>query len=318
MSNVITRVFNCGIVPVIKLDNAEDALPLSSALSAGGINVAEITFRTGAASDAIKAISAGNPKMLVGAGTVSNIETAERAIAAGAQFIVSPGFNGKVVEYCLDKKVAVIPGISSPTDIETALGYGLEYLKFFPAEASGGLKALKAMSAPYGMIKFMPTGGIDASNLVEYLRFEKVIACGGSWMCGEALVKEKKFDEITRLSKEAVALMHGFKFAHMAINPGAESVNNLADTFTNVFGFPQRDTSKSIFATDFIELMNADGMGEKGHIGISTHNAARALAYFEERGIAVDQDSIVLTKGVPTFAYLKDSIGGFAVHIIQK
>jgi 2-dehydro-3-deoxyphosphogluconate aldolase / (4S)-4-hydroxy-2-oxoglutarate aldolase len=174
-------------------------------LKAGGLPVAEITFRTDAAEEAIRRISNEVPDILLGAGTVLTTEQAEKAIKAGAKFIVSPGLNPEVVTYCLDRDIPIAPGVSNPTDIEAAFKLGLKVLKFFPAEAFGGLKTLKAMSAPYGMMRFIPTGGINSKNLNKYLAFDKVLACGGSWMVGADLISAENFDKITALTKDAVA-----------------------------------------------------------------------------------------------------------------
>ncbi|MCL2638908.1 MAG: bifunctional 4-hydroxy-2-oxoglutarate aldolase/2-dehydro-3-deoxy-phosphogluconate aldolase [Oscillospiraceae bacterium] len=206
MNNILNQIKNCGIIPVIKIDNADDAVPLCKALADGGLNAAEITFRTEAAEEAIKRVSAELPEVLLGAGTVLNIETAKKAVSAGAKFIVSPGTNPEVVRYCTENGIAIIPGVCTPTDIEQGLAFGLTTLKFFPAEAAGGLKMLKAMSAPYTMVSFMPTGGIDEKNLAEYLSFKPVIACGGSWMCTAELIEGKNWAEITRLSREAAEI----------------------------------------------------------------------------------------------------------------
>jgi 2-dehydro-3-deoxyphosphogluconate aldolase/(4S)-4-hydroxy-2-oxoglutarate aldolase len=205
MSDVLTRIAKHQIVPVITLDKASDAAPLADALVAGGLPVAEVTFRTDAAADSIRTMTKRGD-LLVGAGTVLNIDTVKRALDAGAAFIVSPGFNPKVVSYCVENKIPITPGTSSPTDIEAALDHGITTVKFFPAEAIGGLKLLKAVSAPYGMMKFMPTGGITADNLAEYLKFKPVIACGGSWMVTKELIAAGKFAEITKITKEAVAI----------------------------------------------------------------------------------------------------------------
>ena len=169
--------------------------------SGGGLPVAEITFRTSAAEESIRRISEELPDILLGAGTVLSVQQAEKAISAGARYIVSPGFNPEVVKYCLDKGVAITPGCSNPTDIELALSFGLDVVKFFPAEAFGGLQTLKALSAPYGMVKYIPTGGINASNLNEYLAFNKVLACGGSWMVKDDLIKAGNLNEITKLGE---------------------------------------------------------------------------------------------------------------------
>ena len=205
MNSVLQQLNNLRIIPVVAINDAKDAAPLAEALVEGGLPCAEITFRTSAAYQAIKT-TAKRGDVLVGAGTVLKIDQAKQAVEAGAQFIVSPGFNPKVVQYCVENNIPITPGISNPTDIEMALDFDLQVVKFFPAEAFGGLETLKAMSAPYGMIKFIPTGGISAANLLDYLRFPKVLACGGSWMVKSDLISEAKFDEIKDLTKQAVEL----------------------------------------------------------------------------------------------------------------
>ncbi|MDR2559498.1 MAG: bifunctional 4-hydroxy-2-oxoglutarate aldolase/2-dehydro-3-deoxy-phosphogluconate aldolase [Oscillospiraceae bacterium] len=206
MQETLNRIKTCGIIPVIKIDSADDAVPLCKALAAGGLFAAEITFRTDAAEESIRRVAAELPETLLGAGTVLSTLTAEKAIAAGAKFIVSPGTNPEVVRYCIKNNIVIIPGVCTPTDIELGLSLGLTALKFFPAEAAGGLKMLKAVSAPYSQICFMPTGGIDEKNLAEYLSFKPVIACGGSWMVRDELIKNKDWAEITRLSREAAEI----------------------------------------------------------------------------------------------------------------
>ncbi len=209
MNDILKKISEIKIVPVVAIDRAEDAENLGRALVNGGIPCAEVTFRTDAAEEAIRILSEKFPEMLVGAGTVLKTEQVDRAIAAGAKFIVSPGLNPKVVGYCVDKGIPMVPGCANPSDIEAALEFDLEVVKFFPAEALGGLKLIKAMAAPYGNVKFMPTGGINANNICDYLAFNKVIACGGSWMVDKKLIAEGKFDEIERMCREAVELVKG-------------------------------------------------------------------------------------------------------------
>lgn len=205
MSEVLNQIEKVGVVPVVALERAEDAKPLAEALLAGGLPVAEVTFRTSAAVEAMKAM-AEYPELLVGAGTVLTRDAAQQASDAGAKFLVSPGFNAKVVTWAKENGLPIAPGVVTPTEIEQALDHGITTVKFFPAEAVGGLKALKAMAAPYGMMRFMPTGGIGPSNLADYLAFEKVVACGGSWMVDKKLMKNRDFEQITRLAREAVDL----------------------------------------------------------------------------------------------------------------
>jgi len=205
MSEVMRKIGDLRIVPVIVLEDADNAEPLAEAILAGGLPCAEVTFRTAAAAESIKRISKYE-EILLGAGTVLSVDQAKAAVNSGAKFIVTPGFNPKVVGYCVENSIPISPGVCTPTQIEMGLEFGLETLKFFPAEAFGGLKTLKAISAPYGMVKFIPTGGINAGNILDYLAFEKVVACGGSWMVKKDLIAGGKYDEITALVKEAVEL----------------------------------------------------------------------------------------------------------------
>jgi 2-dehydro-3-deoxyphosphogluconate aldolase / (4S)-4-hydroxy-2-oxoglutarate aldolase len=205
MREKFKRVIRHRIVPVVAIENAENATPLAEALTEGGLPCAEITFRTAAAAAVIETLGKRGD-MLVGAGTVLKIEQVQTAVDAGACFIVAPGFNPKVVEYCLNHAIPVTPGVATPTDIERAIEFGLDIVKYFPAEAFGGLKTLKAISAPYTMMKFIPTGGINAENVSDYLRHPQVAAVGGSWMVKSSLISDKQFETITRLTEEAVAL----------------------------------------------------------------------------------------------------------------
>jgi len=195
------------VVPVVAIQKAEDALPLADALLEGGLPCAEITFRTAAALDAMR-LMARREDILVGAGTVLKVDQVKAAVDVGARFMVSPGFNPKVVGYCVENDITITPGICTPSDIEAALDFGLEVLKFFPAAAFGGLKTLKAMSGPYTTVKFIPTGGISPDNLLEYLQFPKVLACGGTWVAQSSLISEGKFDEIVKNAREAVAIVN--------------------------------------------------------------------------------------------------------------
>ena len=205
MNSTLESLGQHRLVPVIAIENAKDATPLGEALIAGGLPCAEVTFRTAAAADSIAAM-AKLPGLLLGAGTVLKVDQVKQALDLGATFIVAPGFNPKVVGYCVENGIPVTPGISNPTDIEMALEFGLEVVKFFPAEAFGGLATLKAISAPYGGLRFMPTGGITEANLLSYLAFPKVLACGGSWMVKSEMVSAGDFAGITALVKAAVTL----------------------------------------------------------------------------------------------------------------
>ena len=206
MSAILDQIEKMRVVPVVAIENAQDTMQLADMLIEGGLPCAEITFRTAAAVDAMR-IMAQRGDILVGAGTVLKVNQVKAAVDVGAQFMVSPGFNPKVVGYCVENNITVTPGISTPSDIEAALEFGLEALKFFPAEAFGGLKTLKAMSGPYGAVKFIPTGGISPNNLVDYLQFPKTLACGGTWIAKSNLISEGHFDQILSNAREAVELV---------------------------------------------------------------------------------------------------------------
>lgn len=206
MKTLEEQFYEYAVVPIVVLDDADDAAPLAEALIKGGLPCAEVTFRTEAAEESIRIMNKKYPDMLVGAGTVLTTEQVDRAVAAGAKFIVSPGFDPEIVDYCLEKKIPVFPGCISPSEVAQAVKRGLKVVKFFPAEQAGGLAMLKAMAAPYTMLKFMPTGGINTKNLKEYLGFSKILCCGGSWMVKGDMIKNKEFDKITEMTKEAVEL----------------------------------------------------------------------------------------------------------------
>ena len=207
MKSMEQRLEEYGVVPVVVLKDTKDAIPLADALIEGGLSCAEVTFRTDAAEESIRLMSEKYPEMLVGAGTVLTTEQVDRAVNAGAKFIVSPGFDAEIVDYCLDKNIPVFPGCITPSEVAQAVKRGLKVIKFFPAEQAGGVAMIKAMGAPYNMVKFMPTGGISAKNLSEYLSCSNIVCCGGSWMVKGDLITEGKFDEITALTKEAVELV---------------------------------------------------------------------------------------------------------------
>ncbi len=202
-----TKIQEMGVVPVVVLESAEDAVPLAQALCEGGLPCAEVTFRTAAARESIRRMADAYPDMLVGAGTVLTTEQVDQAVEAGAKFIVSPGFDPEIVDYCLQKEIPVFPGCVTPSEVAQAVKRGLKVVKFFPAEQFGGVNTIKALAAPYVGLKFMPTGGVNAGNLESYLTCPSIIACGGSWMVKGALVKEGKFDEIRNLTKEAADLV---------------------------------------------------------------------------------------------------------------
>ena len=319
MNPILEQFQKLGIIPVVVIDDAKDAVPLAKALCEGGLPVAEVTFRTDAAEEAIRLMSEAYPEMLVGAGTVLTTEQVDRAVAAGSKFIVSPGLNPKVVKYCQEKNVPITPGTARPTDIEMALELGLDVVKFFPAEQNGGLAMIKAMAAPYTKVKFMPTGGINAKNLKSYLDFDKIIACGGSWMVPKDLVAAGDFEAIKNLTREAVNTMLGFELRHVGINSNSdEEANGVAGSFEKLFGFAKKDGNSSVFAGTAIEVMKAPYLGAHGHIAIGTNYIERAVYHMELQGFEFDMDTAKYKNGKLIAVYLKGELGGFAVHLVQK
>lgn len=320
MHPIVEKIQKIGIVPVVVLDDAKDAKPLAEALMAGSLPCAEVTFRTAAAEESIKIMTKEFPEMLVGAGTVLTKEQVDRAVGAGAKFIVSPGLNPKIVSYCQEIGVPIVPGVANPSDIEAALELGLDTVKFFPAEALGGLKMIKAMAAPYTSMKFMPTGGINAANIRSYLDFKKIVACGGSWMVSAALVREGKFDEIKDLTRQAMNEMLGFELMHVGVNCSSETeADTNAKAFEDMFGFTRKNGNSAIFAGKFVEFTKTPYMGAKGHIAVGTNYIDRAIDYLERNGFEFAKGTEKYdANGNMCAIYLKDEIGGFAVHLLQK
>ncbi len=317
---VLEELSLIGIVPVIALDDAKDASPLGKALCDGGLPAAEITFRTAAAEESIRIMAKEFPNMIIGAGTVLTTEQVDRAVNAGASFIVSPGLNPRVVQYCVSKNIPIVPGCANPSDIEVAIELGLNTVKFFPAEAAGGIKMIKAMSAPYTQMKFMPTGGITADNLLDYMSFNKIICCGGSWMVSKEMITAGEFDKITALTREAVNKMLGFNLAHIGINESDEAAaDKTAGGFAELFGLTKKTGASSIFAGKIVEVMKTPYLGKNGHIAISTNFIDRAVYHMEKSGVSFNKDSAKRdAKGNLVAIYLADELGGFAVHLVQK
>jgi 2-dehydro-3-deoxyphosphogluconate aldolase/(4S)-4-hydroxy-2-oxoglutarate aldolase len=320
MNDVLKKIAEVGIVPVVKLDSPDQAAPLGKALVAGDIPVAEVTFRTDAAEESIKKLSAELPELLVGAGTVTTVDQAKRAVAAGAKFVVSPGFNPTIVRYCIDSNVPITPGINSPSQIEQGLELGLTVLKFFPAEQSGGVEMLKAFAGPYVDVKYIPTGGVNAKNMADYLSFGKVLAVGGSWMVKPELIAAGKYDEVTRLSREAVKTALGFELRHVGINePDEASALKDAQKMEELFGFALKLGNSSNFAGAGFEFMKPPCRGKNGHLALGTLSVERAAAYLAGKGIAALPETEKRgSDGSLANVYLNLEIGGFAFHLFKK
>lgn len=211
MIGILEKIYKIGILPVVVIDDADNAVATVDALSGGGIDAVEVTFRTDAAEDAIKSIANERPDIILGAGTVTSIDQVKRAVASGAKFMVTPGYNPVVVNYCVQSNVPIVPGVMDTNSIEMAIEAGLEVVKFFPAEQAGGLEMLKALSAPYAKLRFIPTGGVNKDNMTEYLSFDKILAVGGSWMVKRDMIAQGKFKEIKKITEESVNRMLDFR-----------------------------------------------------------------------------------------------------------
>lgn len=316
--DVLKRMARAGIVPVVVLDDAKDAVPTAKAMVAGGIDVMEITFRTAAAADSIRAVAAEVPEMLVGAGTVVNLEQCKLAVECGAKFIVSPGYDEEVVSWCCDNGIAVCPGTVTPTEIMMALKHGLKVLKFFPANVYGGLGAIKALAGPFGGVKFIPTGGVNLQNVGEFIADPHIHAVGGSWVCPKADIAAGNFEKITQLCKESRKAMLGFEVAHVGINCADESVcDDVCKNFADAFDFPVKKGNSSNFASTGVEVMKTMFKGANGHIAIRTNKMEPAIAEMERRGLELDMSSVKDPNNIKA-VYFKNEVGGFAVHLVQK
>ena len=316
--DVLKRLAQSGVVPVVVLEDAKDAVPTAKAMLAGGIDVMEITFRTAAAADSIKAVAQECPDMVVGAGTVINLEQCKLAVECGAKFIVSPGYDEETVAWCCDNGIPVTPGCVTPTEIMMALKHGLKVLKFFPANVYGGLSAIKSLAGPFGGVKFIPTGGVNAQNLAEFISSPYLHAVGGSWICPKADIAAGNFDKITALCKEARKTLLGFEVAHIGINtPDADASMDVCKAFNDAFDFNIKQGNSSNFASTGVEVMKTMFKGANGHIAIRTNKMIPAIAEMERRGYELDMDSVKDKDNIKA-VYFKNEIGGFAVHLLQK
>ena len=309
-----------GILPVINIPTVEVALPLAEALMKGGLYALEVTLRSECSLEAIKLIKETYPEMVIGAGTVLSTETVDAAIAAGVDFIVTPGSDYEVIDYCIEKGILIVPGCVTPSEIQASLKRGLTTLKFFPAELNGGIDTINLISGPFPSAKFIPTGGINYKNLGTYLRSKKILACGGSYMATADQIKNGDFEAITAACKKAVDISLGFELAHIGVKCGdEESAKTTAETIADVFRMQPRYMNSAVFAGTAVEAVKSSGYGQHGHVGFFTNSIPRAIAYFKNKGIALNEDSIKRNvAGEITCIYLKDDIGGFAFHVVAR
>lgn len=318
---VMERIGQSGIVPVAVIDAVEKAVPLARAMLDGGVDVIEVTFRTAAAADAIKAIRGSCRDMLTGAGTVISLEQCRLAVESGAQFIVSPGFSREVVGWCVDHEVPVVPGCVTAAEIMAALEYGIEVVKFFPSNIYGGLDAMKALTGPFPGVKFIPTSGISAENVGEFIRAPFVFAAGGSWTCPKADIEAENYEKITALCRDTRKRILGFELGHIGINAsGAENAREICMAFQAAFDFPYRPgKGSSDFSSGDIEVKKHSGRGSCGHLAVETNCLPCAVVEMRRRGIALDENTWTYNeKGELIAVFLQEEIGGFAVHLMQR
>ncbi len=320
MNSVLQRIYEIGIVPVIAFNSVDEAVPLCKALVAGGLPAAEVTFRTACAEDCIKKIHAEVPEMLLGAGTVLTEDQADRALAAGASFIVAPGFDPNVTKHVIDKGGLMMPGTCSAGEMQQAMNLGCDALKFFPAEANGGVAMLKNIGGALKTAKWMCTGGINAKNVNDYLAYDQIFAVGGTWMCKSDKIKAGAWDEITAMCKEAVDTMLGLELGHIGINCADDTeAMKTAELLGSLLNMAVKPGNSSIFVgKKEFEIMKKPGRGTHGHIAIKTNNVDRAIYHLGLRGVKFDMDSKNVKNGKTTAIYMADEIGGFAIHLVQK
>ena len=317
--SALKRLQECGVIPVVVLDRVEDAVSTAKALESGGVDVMEITLRTAAGLESIRQVAKNCPNMCVGAGTVLNLEQCKQSVEAGATFIVSPGFNREVVEWCVTNNIDVTPGCVTPTEITEALAIGINVVKFFPADVYGGLPAMKGLSSPFGNVKFIPTGGVNAKNLADYVSVPYIHAVGGTWLCAKADIAAGNFEKISALSAEAAKIALGFELAHLGINcENGNAAMDVAKQLDKAFGTGIRDGNSSIFASAGFEIMKSMYLGKNGHIAIRTANISRGISALAKRGFEVDMETAKYNGSNMAAVYLKDSFGGFAIHLLQK
>ncbi len=313
------RLGNIGLIPVVVFEKLEYALPTAKAMIEGGLPVMEVTLRTEAGIGSMKAIKQAYPEIVLGAGTVLSVEQAKAAADAGCEFIVSPGFNDDVVKFCLDNGILTTPGCVTPTEIDHALSFGINILKFFPANIYGGAEGCKALHGPYRMVKFIPTGGVALNSLAEYADKDYIHAIGGGWLCSPKDMADGNFKNITDTVRKSIDALLGFELAHIGINSESKDVSlALANDIANVFSLNVKEGNSSNFAGASIEVMNKRFRGANGHIAIRTNSIDRAVYYLGRRGYKADMSSLVEKNGKKAAVYLENEFGGFAVHLLQK
>ena len=311
MKDLFKRIESIGVLPVVKINNAGDSENLAASLLAGDLPAVEITFRTDAAAESITRIRKKFPDMLIGAGTVLTPAQVDSAVEAGAEFIVAPGFNPRIVEYCSKLDIPFIPGVNSPSRIEEAMEYGLKVLKFFPAEASGGIRMLKSLSGPYAEMKFIPTGGISRDNLLDYLSLPSILACGGSWISPSSMISEGRFDDIAKIASRTVSDILGFHLSGVSLGSMDKSeAEPVLDFFASTFLLNKGETERVYKAGDLVEI-EKDGKGPSAGMIINVNSLFRTKAFLDRKKISYieESDKVIL---------LDNNKGGFGIKLREE
>ncbi len=316
---VSEKIRSIGILPVINIKKEEWAEPLANTLIRSGIPAIEIVLRNEKALSILEGMKKNHPDMTVGAGTVLSVEQAEAAVAAGADFLVSPGYSQAIVDFCNERGVLYVPGCTSASDIQAAYSSGLRTVKFFPAEQLGGIKTIKQLAAPFAGMRFIPTNGMTLDNIASYLCEDCIAACGGSYMAPAAALEAEDFEKIESLCKKAVLNSLGFSLAHVGVNcEGDDDALRTAQAFCSAFLLPVIGKGKSVFAGAAVECMKHNGRGEKGHIGFRTLSVDRAVAYLQKQSFEfLPETAGYDANGSLKYIYLKDEIAGFALHLVK-
>lgn len=317
MSEIIDIIRKNGILPIASIENEIDAIPIGTSLYNAGIRVIEITFRTDKALESMRVIHSAFPGMYIGAGTVRTTKQVDQALEAGCRFIISPGINSKVIKYCKKNQIPVIPGVSTPSEVEEALELGITLVKFFPCEPMGGIKTIQALSRPYPNVTFLPSGGITSENLITYLDHPNVIAVNGTWLIDDDFHEKQNFDEIEYRAKRAVKQMLGFRLDHVAVNlPKDDLAEDAAGDFADIFDVDVIEDSLSYQAGGIFQAMKPNLRGLMGHMGVRTNSLERAEYYLENRGVefGLEHHDALEEKSI----YLNSEIAGMAIQILEK
>ncbi|MEE8808358.1 MAG: bifunctional 4-hydroxy-2-oxoglutarate aldolase/2-dehydro-3-deoxy-phosphogluconate aldolase [Lactimicrobium sp.] len=317
---IMQSIHEIGLLPAVVLEEEKHAAPLAKALCSGSLPLAEVMLRTPAALDCLKAMHQACPDMLLGAGTVLSKEQVLAARDAGASFIVTPGLNPEIVTFCQKENLPVIPGISSASELDQARRLGLKVVKFFPAEPLGGLRTIHSLAAVWQDMYFLPSGGIDGNNMMSYLQDERIFAVGGTWMVKKDLIAKGQFDEIASMAHDAILKMLQIHIAHIGINSDSAHGKQIASQFASLLDGNVRDAKISYFGSELVEVMiTPNARGTYGHIAIGVTSVPRAVAFFKRKGYDFDESSVVKDeKGRIKLIYFKDSIAGFAIHLVQE